>query len=426
MPSRKRRKTSSNIIRIAVNVECFDAEFFNRLFSYKIIICIMNGTFNSTAANLTQDWLPTTEKGSEASQVSAENSALNSATYCVLILLSLIGNSFVIATVVRNTNKRMRTVSNIFIVNLSIADILVTLVNMPGKISQIYIGRIWLLGNSTGFVILCKIMNFLPFLAVFVSTQSFAVLALDRFVAVYLPVRKPITAKVAYLLVAFNWVFAMAFFYVYFHSASIWTHGSTSYCYVNANVVFGSVENLKKFVWVEFTVVTILPLTISFVLYTATMIKLWKRKIPGSNVTANASYTDRVNRRVLKMLITVFLAFFFCWLPTWVWIITCVRIEKSSSLPELCSSKSFSVTRFLIAYSNSAITPYIYLIFSENYRKGFKDVLIAITCCSSVRKVLRRRNRVEVFTLTQFTQGERLRADTVSRKIERLDCTTVI
>ncbi|XP_031559519.1 substance-P receptor-like [Actinia tenebrosa] len=390
----------------------------------------MNGTFNSTLTNLTNDWIPTTEEGSETSQKAAGSSAMNSlrtASYCVLILLSLAGNSFVIATVVRNTNKRMRTVSNIFIVNLSIADILVTLINMPGKISQIYIGRMWLLGKSTGFEILCKMMNFLPFLAVFVSTQSFAVLALDRFVAVYLPVRKPITAKVAYILVAFNWIFAMAFFYVYFHSASIWTHGDTSYCYVNANVVFGSMENFNKFVWVEFTVVTILPLTISFVLYTATMIKLWKRKIPGSNATANASYSDRVNRRVLKMLITVFLAFFFCWLPTWIWIIACKRTGKSSNLPALCSAKSqFSMTRFLIAYSNSAITPYIYLIFSENYRQGFKDILIAMACCSSVRKVLRRRNRVEVFTLSQFTQGDRLRTNTVSRRMERLDFTTVI
>ncbi|KAK3714754.1 hypothetical protein QZH41_004120 [Actinostola sp. cb2023] len=196
----------------------------------------------------------------------------------------------------------MRSVSNILIVNLSVADLVVSLVNMPAKIAQIYIGRTWLFGGTVGFVF-CKIMNLVPFLAVFVSTQSFAVLALDRFLAVFFPLRKPITTKVAYVLVGLVWVSSVGFYYVYCHSATLMDYGSVIKCTTDPNIVFGGLRGFKIFIWIEFTVVVLIPLVISFVLYTATMVRLWTRRVPGNAISSNASYTERVNRKVLKMLL---------------------------------------------------------------------------------------------------------------------------
>lgn len=55
---------------------------------------------------------------------SAYEVALKVATYCAIIVLSLIGNTLVVYVVWRN--HRMRTTTNYFIVNLAISDILVT------------------------------------------------------------------------------------------------------------------------------------------------------------------------------------------------------------------------------------------------------------------------------------------------------------
>ncbi|XP_041451598.1 neuropeptide SIFamide receptor-like [Drosophila obscura] len=52
--------------------------------------------------------------------------------YIVVFLVGLIGNSFVIAVVLRAP--RMRTVTNYFIVNLAIADILVIVFCLPATL----------------------------------------------------------------------------------------------------------------------------------------------------------------------------------------------------------------------------------------------------------------------------------------------------
>lgn len=376
-----------------------------------------NGTFNLSIPLINyNEGLPPKEKATLLYQV------IQTLAYSILIVMSVIGNTLVIATVVRNSNKRMRTVSNILIVNLSVADLLVSLINMPSKIAEIYIANAWLFSGTIGFVS-CKIMRLLPFLAVFVSTQSFSVLALDRFFAVYFPIKKPITTKVAYLLVGLVWVLSIGFYYVYCHSATLVQGHGIAYCQIDPDVVFHGVKGFMRFVWVEFSVVIIVPLVVSLVLYAATMIKLWKRKVPRSS-TFSTYYTDRVNRKVLKMLVTVFMVFLICWLPSWIWIINCVRIETMPDLPAFCFSENFAISRFIVAYSNSSITPLVYLVFSENYRQGFVDIIVAISCCPSVRNVLlrSRSNRIHPsFTGGTYNLHDRNARLFVSGRSSRID-----
>lgn len=363
--------------------------------------------------------------GVTAREKNVSYQVLQTLSYSILIILSLIGNSLVIATVIRNTNKRMRSVSNILIVNLSIADLLITLVNMPSKIAQIFIGYEWLVDGTFGLV-LCKFMNLVPFLAVCVSTQSFSVLALDRFVAVYLPVKRPITTKVAYVLIALVWISSVGFYYVYCHSARILYYANHTYCHIDAKVVFGSSRNFKVFVWVEFIVVILIPLIVAFVFYAATMARLWKRRIPGVSTQTNVSYTERVNRKVLKMLVTVYLVFLFCWLPSWIWIITCVRLKPTLGQPSFCSSSDFRIFRFIVAYSNSAITPFVYLMFSENYREGFREIIAKIVCCPSVRAMMLRNNRIRPSFSITYNLQDKTGVSITGKRVERLEISTVI
>lgn len=60
--------------------------------------------------------------------------------YAFVFIVGLIGNSFVIAVVLRSP--RMRTVTNFFIVNLAIADILVIVFCLPATLmSNIYVRK---------------------------------------------------------------------------------------------------------------------------------------------------------------------------------------------------------------------------------------------------------------------------------------------
>ena len=49
--------------------------------------------------------------------------------YCIIFLLAVIGNALVIVTLAQN--RRMRTVTNVFLINLSISDLLLAVFCMP-------------------------------------------------------------------------------------------------------------------------------------------------------------------------------------------------------------------------------------------------------------------------------------------------------
>ncbi len=49
--------------------------------------------------------------------------------YCIIFVLAVLGNSLVIVTLVQN--RRMRTVTNVFLLNLSVADLLLAVFCMP-------------------------------------------------------------------------------------------------------------------------------------------------------------------------------------------------------------------------------------------------------------------------------------------------------
>ncbi|KAK9411325.1 orexin receptor type 2 [Crotalus adamanteus] len=83
----------------------------------------------------------------------------------------------------------MRTVTNYFIVNLSLADILVTLTCLPATL-VVDITETWFLGNS-----LCKVIPYLQTVSVSVSVLTLSCIALDRWYAICHPLMFKSTAK---------------------------------------------------------------------------------------------------------------------------------------------------------------------------------------------------------------------------------------
>lgn len=70
----------------------------------------------------------------------ASLTAVYCVAYIIVFIVGLIGNSFVIAVVLRSP--RMRTVTNFFIVNLAVADILVIVFCLPATLmSNIFVRK---------------------------------------------------------------------------------------------------------------------------------------------------------------------------------------------------------------------------------------------------------------------------------------------
>ena len=87
--------------------------------------------------------------------------------YCVLLLMSVIGNTLLVAII--KTNKRLQTITNYLIANVAASDIINTLLVVPRKITEILLGpRSWLVSGLLGSI-LCKSISFLQDITTAVS-----------------------------------------------------------------------------------------------------------------------------------------------------------------------------------------------------------------------------------------------------------------
>lgn len=93
-------------------------------------------------------------------------------TYLSVVVVSVVGNSTVIWIIL--SHRRMRTVTNYFIVNLAVSDLLMTTLNTV--FNFIYASHnVWYFGE--GF---CRFLNFVPITAMFVSIYSMTAVAAER------------------------------------------------------------------------------------------------------------------------------------------------------------------------------------------------------------------------------------------------------
>lgn len=143
------------------------------------------------------------------------------------------------------------------------------------------------------------------------------------------------------------------------------------------------------------------PICVMVFAYSIIAIKLMRRKSPGSLVGTTTMLQDRARRKVIKMLLMVFITFVICWTPQQVMLLW-AAYEKKENIPEYINTIKYIAV--FAAYFNSSINPILYGGFNENFRRGFKE---AFKCL-----LLRKRNRVNPFaaqtgrTIVDSRQGD--------------------
>ena len=140
--------------------------------------------------------------------------------FLLLLVVSLLGNSLLIAVVYKNANQRMRTPSNYFIINMACADILLTVYCVPqNTIITAYKYR-WLISGVAG-EFLCRLSFFINQMSVLVSTESIFIIALDRYFLVFYPLKRIITLRIARGVISVVWILAIAFTVPLFRMANL-------------------------------------------------------------------------------------------------------------------------------------------------------------------------------------------------------------
>ncbi|KAM3842181.1 galanin receptor type 1-like, partial [Diretmus argenteus] len=168
----------------------------------------------------------------------------------LIFTLGVLGNSMVITVLARSKPGKPRSTTNIFILNLSIADLSYLLFCIPFQ-STIYMMPTWVLG-----AFICKFIHYFFTVSMLVSIFTLSAMSVDRYIAI-VHSRKSSSirvAKHAFIGVVVIWILslAMAAPVMYYQNLfyrgenhtfcwEVWPHQNQKKVYVVCTFVFGYV-----------------------------------------------------------------------------------------------------------------------------------------------------------------------------------------
>ena len=317
-------------------------------------------------------WLNTTLNETQPSgchQSRAEKIGLTFA-YCLLMIASLAGNTFIGIIVYRTES--MRKPINFLIVNMAMSDLLYPIFVFPRFLSSLYVDY-WLITGPLGQA-LCKLVPFFQDISFSVSMQSVVLIAVDRFGAVVYPLRPPIVkSKLCPFFILATWMVAGVVFSPDLIAFNLVEHPGGHVCTMQWNDAFGESSSLQNYLVAMFVVFLYTPVVLITILYVIIYLKLKSQKIPGSGSFNAERQHLRRERSVLKMAVSVVSGFAVCWLPLGITIF--VSFFKWDQTTKSSCVKHLLTVVAIMARANCAINPYICFISSGNFRQGLKNLL---------------------------------------------------
>lgn len=115
----------------------------------------------------------------EESDISPEVKVIEALVLCVIIIVSVVGNTSLWVVVLRS--RALRSITSMFILGLSAADLLVAVVNMPLTVYTIFVGY-WTFSDSA-----CVVIGFINMFTLVLSVMSLCNISINRFFMVCRP-----------------------------------------------------------------------------------------------------------------------------------------------------------------------------------------------------------------------------------------------
>ncbi|XP_017847304.1 growth hormone secretagogue receptor type 1 isoform X1 [Drosophila busckii] len=331
--------------------------------------------------------------------------------FCIIImLLGVVGNVMVPIVIVKT--KDMRNSTNIFLTNLSIADLLVLLVCTPTVLVEVNTRpETWVLGHE-----MCKAVPFVELTVAHASVLTILAISFERYYAICEPLKAGYvcTKARAILICVLAWGIAALFTspIVAISNYSVEPYGDGT----DAPVCTTAADNFWSILYFvgSITIFFFLPFGILVLLYAAIAYKLLRPNSafhrptsPQASATALAAAAAATaatttpataavlpsnkgnshqqsngmrkhRKQVIFMLVAVVSSFFVCLLPFrafTLWVIT----ASAEDLERLGISGYYNLlyfSRFML-YLNSAMNPILYNLMSSKFRSGFWRLLLS-------------------------------------------------
>ncbi|NXN85970.1 NPFF2 protein, partial [Bombycilla garrulus] len=300
-------------------------------------------------------------------------------SYLLIFLLCMVGNGGVCFIVL--WSKHMRTVTNLFILNLAVSDLLVGLFCMPTTLLDNIIAG-WPFGS-----LVCKMSGMVQGISVSASVFTLVAIAVDRFRCIVHPFKQKLTVPTAVTIIAVIWVLAVAIMCPLAVLLQVQEEKRFRVLLGSGNAtrpVFWCREEwpdpaLRKiYTTVLFANIYLAPLSLIVVMYARIGISL-SHAAAGKRGQEQRRSVWKRKRKAIKMLVVVTLLFTLSWLPLWTLMLLSDYASLSDLQLQLINIYIYPFAHWL-AFFNSSINPIIYGFCNENFRRGFQAVFQLRLC----------------------------------------------
>ncbi|XP_072016259.1 histamine H3 receptor-like [Amphiura filiformis] len=337
-----------------------------------------------------------------------------------IVIVTIVGNIFVMIAFAQDPKIR-NTVSNLFILNLSITDCIIGLSVLPIDTSWVFLGD-WPYGK-----IFCQIWIVIDFTAGYMSVLMISLISLDRFLLVKkkLRYRDFQTRRQVKTMIAFCWIFSFSFYAVVTYAWEPIAGKSVIDYSWNCEIefIYHGPFNIA-ILFIEF----IIPLIAISILNLIVYINIKRRskgmvkpptnpspKPPPTPVTAHgdkgsigpstislsvfSSVANKISQKpkvkkveddhkkeynrhrkaaiTLAIIVGVFLI---CWLPYFA-----VTIYTAAICDDCVSERLWAVVNYML-WCNSTINPFLYAVTNIHYRRNFARFLGIHKCVKPKRE----------------------------------------
>lgn len=311
--------------------------------------------------------------------------------YSTIILSGVTGNSLVIFVVYRFRN--LQTVTNFFIANLAVADLLVNALCLPFTLMSTLYGE-WKFGQ-----VMCYLLPYAQGLAVHVSTITLNVIALDRYRSIVHHTESKMSKDVCAAVVGVTWLTSavLASPLAIFREYMVFELSPGQSILGCVEKWPGSSADGTVYSVVTFLLQYGLPLAVISFAYAGIWSKLRRHVSPGGR----RAERHRRRRKTTEMLAAVVVVFAVSWLPFHAFQLA---VDMDSSVLDMKDFKLLYTLFHILAMCSTFVNPVLYGWMNRNYRAAFAAVFRScwLRRENAGEKIIRRHGDIPELANTDF------------------------
>ncbi|XP_078087297.1 alpha-1A adrenergic receptor-like [Mustelus asterias] len=331
------------------------------------------------------------QNSNSSAPLSPSKAAVLGLVLVLFILFALVGNILVILSVA--FNRHLQTTTNYFIINLAIADLLLSTTVIPFS-ATLEITGYWIFGR-----VFCDVWAAVDVLCCTASIMSLCAISIDRYIGVRYSLRYPsiVTERKAVLVVLGVWLLSIV---ISIGPLLGWKQPAPPderECQITEEAGYALFSSLGSF-YIPLTVILVMYCRVYIVAKRTTKnleagvmketsdsreltLRIHCRNIQDDSIVSRSkghhlrsSLSVRLlkfsrEKKAAKTLGIVMGMFILCWLPFF------IALPIGSLFPSLRPTELVFKVVFWLGYSNSCVNPIIYSCSSKEFKRAFIRIL---------------------------------------------------